>query len=378
MSCCICKWYAPWHCTAIEHDTATEHGRDSKEAAEKVIDFFVNVMQDYMHHRNPLCAETLVLDTFMACGGKARCATFFDEEVCVRHAELYAMMTEDKMGVSKDFLFLAWAKRCQAIRREVLAYDATTRGIARTRRIATEPATPRTLNETQTGMCYRRMGEEMLKNDLLPHQKQNPAYFPNYDEQGDVWLSSKQRSWVNSMLRRTLGDRKVAFFIWTHGLPEFFARVRHVRAVTCGMTKEMLQSIIEEGMEWYASLIQSLMEHESRSDLDTRRQLSDLRKSPLQDIRRKALQRCNQLKQQGKLLATARDSLKRKFEDMSPTEQIVLEDYETGKTEKHRRAYVVAPDKPFRGELLCKANSAWEMVSLRSLPECSETEQAGA
>jgi hypothetical protein len=205
------------------------------------------------------------------------------------------------------------------------------------------------------------MGEEMLKNDLLPHQKQNPVYFPNYDEQGDVWLSGKQRSWVNSMLRRTLGDRKVAFFIWTHGLPEFFDGA-NVRAGTCGMTKEMLQSIIEEGMEWYASLVQSLMEHESRSDLETRRQLGDLRKSPLQDIRRKALQRCNQLKQQGKLLATARDSLKRKFEDMSPTEQSVLEDYETGKTEKHRRAYVVAPDKPFRGELLRKrlqgANSA--------------------
>ena len=165
-----------------------------------------------------------------------------------------------------------------------------------------------TLSKTDTSKCYQWMGEDMLRKDLLRHQKHDPTYRIQYNDEGKVRLSGPQRSWIDSELRRRLGDRKVAFFIWTHGLPEFFARVRHVRAVTCGMTKEMLQSIIEEGMEWYASLIQSLREHESRSDLETRRQLGDLRKSPLQDIRRKALQRCNQLKQQGKLLATARDS----------------------------------------------------------------------
>ena len=65
--------------------------------------------------------------------------------------------------------------------------------------------------------------------------------------------------------------------------------------------------------------------------------------------RREALRAAMDEKLQGKKLADLRDSKKRKFEDMTPTEQRCLERYETGLTEKTRRAHLVQPHKSFRG-----------------------------
>ena len=138
------------------------------------------------------------------------------------HAKLYDVMTKNKEGESKEFLWLKWARRCVRVREATTSKLAGGGYAALRRGTASEHAMPRTLDETQTSTCYQWLGEDMLLNDLLPHQKRNPIYKVRYDWQHNINLSSKQRSWIDSMLRRTLGDKKVACFIWTHGLVLLF------------------------------------------------------------------------------------------------------------------------------------------------------------
>jgi hypothetical protein len=143
------------------------------------------------------------------------------------------------------------------------------------------------------------------------------------------------------MLRRTLGDKKVAFFIWTHGLPGIFEASSDR---TCKVGKAELESALDKGMTWYASLLQSAVDYERETQDETRHKHG-------QEHRKTAIQQIRKMLAKGKSLAEERDSSKRKFEDMSTKDQSILEDYETGKLEKRRNAYELPPHKLFRGEL---------------------------
>ena len=106
----------------------------------------------------------------------------------------------------------------------------------------------------------------MLRDDLLPDQRNEPKYQIHYDSKGNVILSGKQRSWIAAMLRKKLGHENVAHFILRHGLPELFdAPLRNETP-----SQEMLQSILAEGVTWHASLLLSLCEHDQRQAWHTR------------------------------------------------------------------------------------------------------------
>ena len=66
------------------------------------------------------------------------------------------------------------------------------------------------------------------------------------------------------MLRKTLGDKKVATFIWIYGLPPLFNGFAGKTVTT-----EMLQSALHHGTEWYASLIQSLLDYKRDPNIAT-------------------------------------------------------------------------------------------------------------
>jgi hypothetical protein len=257
--------------------------------------------------------------------------------VFLRHAKLYEMMTKNKEGEIKEVRWLEFARRCARVR------EATISNLEFQRRgTATEHAMPGILDETQTATCYRRLGEDMLWNDLLPHQKWKPVYQVRYDWRNNINLSTRQRSWIDSMLRRTLGDKKVAFFIWTHGLPGIFDASSDRN---CKVGKAELERALDKGMTWYASLLQSAVEYERETEAEKRHQCEG------QEQRKAAIQQLRKMLTKGKSLAEERDSSKRKFEDMCTKDQTLLEDYETGKLKKQRNAYELPPHKPFRGEL---------------------------
>ena len=114
----------------------------------------------------------------------------------------------------------------------------------------------------------------------------------------------------------------------------------------------MLQNMLEELMTWHASLLQSILEHQNHSDMANARKLAALDQNMWRMQRRERKLEAEQQMFQGSRLQEERDSGKRKFEDMSATEQQVLEDFETDKIRK-RHAQACAKKLPcFRGKML--------------------------
>ena len=109
----------------------------------------------------------------------------------------------------------------------------------------------------------------MLQNELTPKQQQEKKYKRHYDETtGDIKLTHKQRSWVCSMLRNKMGHKNVALFMFTHGSTPLFDN-RHLD----GSSTELLNSALADALEWHASLIKSMVAHESQPYVEHRRVL---------------------------------------------------------------------------------------------------------
>ena len=121
--------------------------------------------------------------------------------------------------------------------------------------------------------CFKSLALDLLSNDLTPEQRHDAKYKIRKDTKtGEISVTTKQRSWINIMLRKNLGHSKVAYFIFNHGLPD-------VLDLSFGKKppgKAMLQNMLDELMIWYGSLLQSILERESHPDMANARKLADL------------------------------------------------------------------------------------------------------
>ena len=158
-------------------------------------------------------------------------------------------------------------------------------------------------------------------------------------------FTGAQRSWITLMLRKNLGHRNVAFFIWQHGLPELLeAPLRNHEP-----SPEMLQGILEEGLRWHASLLQSLVAHSTGPQMEHARRMSDLGLAAWRRLKGQTYLVAKEKLIRGKRLCQQRDSNKRRYGDMSATEQRLLEDYDTRKSQKIVDEASLRVDKrPFR------------------------------
>jgi hypothetical protein len=180
-------------------------------------------------------------------------------------------------------------------------------------------------------VCYQRFGRILCTHDLLPHQKQDEQYCVRNDFEGDTYLSSFQRSFTNSLLRKNLGDKKVAFLIWQHGIPSI-ATTRPGRVLDMGM----LQSGLDECLQWYSGLANAIVVHQTQDGFDAQLSASSLdeEERQRQQTRREAQQQARDALRRGAALVQERDGRKRSYEDMNDDEQKTLEEYETGRTKK--------------------------------------------
>ena len=95
-----------------------------------------------------------------------------------------------------------------------------------------------------------------------------------------------------------------------------------------------METMLEELMTWYACLLQWLVERQHDPNTIIAQKLSDLDQKQWQTERRcRKLELQKQLRQ-GAHLAELRDTKRKRFDDMSATEQRVLEDYDCGKLQK--------------------------------------------
>ena len=144
----------------------------------------------------------------------------------------------------------------------------------------------------------------------------------------------------NLILRKNLGDPRVAYYIFEHGLPTLLdPPIR-----TEPPTRAMLENMLEECMTWHARLLRSLVEQASSSHTITARKLSDLNEKEWIAERRFNKQQAKLQLHEGARLARLRES--GKFGDMSATEQRVLEDFDSLKLERRHNNLRIQKPSP--------------------------------
>ena len=150
------------------------------------------------------------------------------------------------------------------------------------------------------------------------------------------------------MLWKCLGDKRVAFLIWQHGLPSVAdpptSKVLDMR---------MLQSGLDDCLRWYVSLANAIVIHQSQKDFGVQLSQSSLKEEERQrqQTRREALQKAREALRRGATLAKQRDDNKRTFDEMNDAEQKTLEDYETGRAKKAKQDATTPRLKTFRCNL---------------------------
>ena len=112
----------------------------------------------------------------------------------------------------------------------------------------------------------------------------------------------------------------------------------------------MLQSILEDGMRWRASLLHSLVEHNERPGLAHARRMCDLEDTAWRRQQREACLVAQQALSRGRRLSMERDSKKRSYDEMSPTEQQLLDVHRLQK--QVDKTSMRVEKKAFRGSVL--------------------------
>ena len=265
-------------------------------------------------------------------------------------SKLIDIMMVHKDGSPKDAnATLTFMRRLAKIREELLA---TSSDNATERVESSDNATERVeLEEDEVGVCYQRFGRILLTDDLLPHQKQDKRYRLRNKFEGDTYLSTFQRSFTDNLLRKFLGDKRVAILIWQHGIPSI-ATERPGRV----LDMSMLQSGLDECLQWYSCLANEIVVHQTQEGFDAQLSASSLdeQERQRQQTRREALQKARDALRLGAALAKERDDRKRSYDDMNDVEQKTLEDYETGRTKKEKQRSTTPRMKPFRCNLQIK------------------------
>ena len=259
-------------------------------------------------------------------------------------SKLIDIMTLHKNGERKDAkATLRFMRRLEKIREEI---------VATSRDNATERVE---LNEDEVGLCYRRFGRILLTNDLRPHQWQDERYWVQSNYEGDTHLSTFQRSFIDNLLRKFLGDKRVAFRIWQHGIPSIADRpVTWRRREDSKMLDfDMLQSGLDECLEWYTCLANDIVVYRSQESFEAQQSASSLDELERrrQQMRREALQKAQDDLRLGAALAKQRYDKKRLYNDMNDDEQKILEDYETGRTKKAKQGFTTPRMNPFRSTM---------------------------
>ena len=110
--------------------------------------------------------------------------------------------------------------------------------------------------------------------------------------------------------------------------------------------------MLEDGMQWYASLLQSIVDHEKKPELHTARKLAALGQEDWRRKRQEEKREAQKRVAQGFRLAEERDTNKRSYDAMSATEQEILEDFDTRKSHRKVAKLIVKRIEPFQGRLI--------------------------
>ena len=123
--------------------------------------------------------------------------TFYGDEELLMHEKIWNILNLDKEGRRREHSFVNWCIRIAGHRLDGFGANSA----------ATEHA-----NDENR---FRKLAEDIFAYDLTAEQKENPKY---HLREGNS-ITTKQRSFINNILREKLGDARIAYHIFAHSIP---------------------------------------------------------------------------------------------------------------------------------------------------------------
>ena len=121
--------------------------------------------------------------------------------------------------------------------------------------------------------AFRKLAKYFLTHELAPEQKNDPVYWFREDKS----VTTKQRNLINNVLRKNLGDPRVAYYIFQHGVPTLLDPPLQRKRPDC--YKALLQNMLEEFMTWHALLLRCLLERRGTKSYEYKNRIISLDKS---------------------------------------------------------------------------------------------------
>ena len=204
---------------------------------EKIVALLLWLARDFQPMTHMDVIHHTALDTIIKCADDptGRALGLLHTASIAKLSRVIDIMMVHKDGSPKDANeTLRFMRRCARTRQDVFV-------------MASDNATERVqLTEDEVSSCYQRFGRYLITHDLLEYQKQDDRYRLRNKSADDTHLSGFQRSFVDSMLRKFLGDKRVALVIWQHGLPSIVTkRQAHTYGLSSKFDKGMLQSSLD-------------------------------------------------------------------------------------------------------------------------------------
>ena len=321
---------------------ATERARSSGHATEQAI--------------NEEDLQDIVSDKISEWSRRRHITNVYDEPALLLNKRMWDVMSRNKEGLAKERTFIEWCRKVHSHTKSACTAYASTI-IEHAEAASTASASTATEHAEAASMLkpaehlnpFKLLAFDLLLNDLTGEERDYPELEISEEQvTGSKAFSTKQYSWINTILRKNLGDARVAYFIFNHGLPQLLDPPLGEKAPG----KAMLQNMLEELMAWHASLLQSILERQNHPDMANERKLAALDQKMWQRHRRERKSEAKQQMVQGRRLVKERDSRKRNFEDMSAAEQQLLEDFETGRSAKRYKKECGRKMPFFRGKML--------------------------
>ena len=180
---------------------------------------------------------------------------------------------------------------------------------------------------------------------LDERQCKQPKYQVPYGEDGLAYLTRFQRNFTNGILRDRLGDKFVAMRIWTVGLPPV---CREEKIATSNLTA--LRRGVEQLVDWLAKLADDIVRRQEHEAFAAHQRGSSGRSTA--NTRRRELRQAAQAKhRRGKRLADEMDEGIIDYDSMSPRDQLLKHNYDTGRTANRVKRFKVARLPPFRATI---------------------------
>ena len=211
------------------------------------------------------------------------------------------------------------------------------------------------LTHDEVVVCFKKWASQILENELTDEQRWDDRYHPRYDGDGALRLSRFQRSFINSMLRKRIGNKEMAMAIWQIGLPASLDSVPTTSPLMEDLSRHdrMLQSGAEDIAQWLGRLGAALQRHsESPTYQEQRRLVGDTYRCSgrtANDLERKR-QRAELVSQRNmaRRLCEKRDRGYVRFHDLDPDAQRLIEDCDTQVFNKRIKALTLSKHARFR------------------------------